>query len=97
VADIDNRVQNILTPALVSEILLDAQANGRLKPDIQDQMPQTADMSSQWTDTSKPSDVQSLFRWLKQAAWNDSPDSGQQTAEMRLRAMLERQNEQASI
>ncbi|KAL4870241.1 hypothetical protein BDV12DRAFT_63641 [Aspergillus spectabilis] len=96
VTDIDDRVQNILTPALVSEILLDAQANGRLKPDhLLDQLPQTADISNQLTDPSKPSDVQSLFRWLKQATCNDSSDSGQQTAEMRLRAMLERQNEQA--
>lgn len=92
----DNRVQNILTPALVSEILLDAQANGYLKPDhLPGQGHQTADTSSQLTDPSKPSDVQSLFRWLKQAAWNESCESGQQTAESRLRAMLERQNERA--
>ncbi|KAL5338128.1 hypothetical protein BJX70DRAFT_217612 [Aspergillus crustosus] len=97
VTDIDDRVQTILTPALVSEILLDAQANGSLKSDLlPDQAAQAGDMSTQWTDPSKPSDMQSLFRWLKQAAWNDSADSGQQTAEMRLRAMLERQNEQAS-
>ncbi|KAL4886292.1 hypothetical protein BJY04DRAFT_100297 [Aspergillus karnatakaensis] len=95
VTDADNRVQNILTPALVSEILLDAQANGRLKPNLTDQLSQTSDMPSQWTDP-KPSDVPSLFRWLKQAAWNDSSESARQTAEMRLRAMLERQNEQAS-
>lgn len=93
----DNQVQNILTPALVSEILLDAQANGHIKPDhLSDQVHQTADVSSQWADPSKPSDVQSLFRWLKQAAWNDSCESGQQTAEGRLRAMLERQNERAA-
>lgn len=92
----DNRVQNILTPALVSEILLDAQANGYLKPDHPPgQVHQTADTSSQLTDPFKPSDVQSLFRWLKQAAWNESCESGQQTAESRLRAMLERQNERA--
>lgn len=95
--DDNDRVQNILTPALVSEILLDAQANGRLKSDhMPDQVPQTVDTSSQWADPSKPSEVQSLFRWLKQAAWSDGCESAQQTAESRLRAMLERQNEQAS-
>lgn len=92
----DNRMQNILTPALVSEILLDAQANGHIKPDhLPNQAHQATEMPRQWTDPSKPSDVQSLFRWLKQATWNDSCDSGQQTAESRLRAMLERQNERA--
>ncbi|RDW93129.1 uncharacterized protein DSM5745_00451 [Aspergillus mulundensis] len=92
----DDRVQNILTPALVSEILLDAQANGRLKPDhLSSQMSQ-ANISTQWADPSKPSDVQSLFRWLKQAAWSDSCEGGQQTAESRLRATLERQSEPVS-
>ncbi|KAL2825942.1 hypothetical protein BDW59DRAFT_145642 [Aspergillus cavernicola] len=90
-SDVDDRVQNILTPALVSEILLDAQANGRLNSDIPDQLPQTA--GSRCIDPSKPSDVQSLFRWLKHAAWSDSTESEQQTAESRLRAMLERQTE----
>ncbi|KAL4947898.1 hypothetical protein BDW69DRAFT_104353 [Aspergillus filifer] len=92
----DERVQNILTPALVSEILLDAQANGNLKEHLNDQLPQVANTNAetngQWSDPSKPSDVQSLFRWLKQAAWSDSCGSEQQTAESRLRAMLERQN-----
>ncbi|KAL4793400.1 hypothetical protein BDV19DRAFT_229584 [Aspergillus venezuelensis] len=92
----DERVQNILTPALVSEILLDAQANGSLKEHLNDQLPQMAntdaETNGQWSDPSKPSDVQSLFRWLKQAAWSDSCGSEQQTAESRLRAMLERQN-----
>ncbi|KAL4788485.1 hypothetical protein BJX76DRAFT_116664 [Aspergillus varians] len=93
----DDHVQNILTPALVSEILLDAQANGHLKPEHPpDKEPQTGDMPSQWADPSKPTDVQSLFRWLKQAAWSDGCESEQQTAESRLRAMLERQNEQVS-
>ncbi|KAL4927769.1 uncharacterized protein BDV17DRAFT_265786 [Aspergillus undulatus] len=92
----DDRVQDILTPALVSEVLLDAQANGHLKPEhVSAQLPQSvvdADMPGQWTDPNRPSDVQSLFRWLKQAAWSDGYDSGQQTAESRLRAMLERQS-----
>ncbi|KAL4964443.1 uncharacterized protein BDV14DRAFT_77562 [Aspergillus stella-maris] len=92
----DERVQNILTPALVSEILLDAQANGNLKEHLNDQLPQVANTDAEtngrWSDPSKPSDVQSLFRWLKQAAWSDSCGSEQQTAESRLRAMLERQN-----
>ncbi|KAL6237597.1 hypothetical protein BDW75DRAFT_75980 [Aspergillus navahoensis] len=90
------RVQNILTPALVSEVLLDAQANGRLTADhLPSQLSQT-DLSNQWTDYSKPSDVQSLFRWLKQAAWSDGCEVEQQTAESRLRATLERQNELVS-
>ncbi|KAL4996341.1 hypothetical protein BDV10DRAFT_113836 [Aspergillus recurvatus] len=92
----DDRVQSILTPALVSEILLDAQANGRLKDDhLPGQLSQT-ELSNQWTDYSKPSDVQSLFRWLKQAAWSDDCEVGQQTAESRLRATLERQKESVS-
>ncbi|KAL5047396.1 hypothetical protein BDW71DRAFT_180022 [Aspergillus fruticulosus] len=92
----DDQVQNILTPALVSEILLDAQANGRLKADRLPGQLSQADLSDQWTDYSKPSDVQSLFRWLKHAAWSDGCEVGQQTAEGRLRATLERQNELVS-
>lgn len=88
----DGRVQEILTPALVSEILLDAQANGRLSQ----QLSQTADMPSHWADFKKSSDVQSLFRWLKQAARGDGSDAEQQTAESRLRAMLQRQEPTAS-
>ncbi|KAL4903458.1 hypothetical protein BDW74DRAFT_156426 [Aspergillus multicolor] len=92
----DDRVQNILTPALVSEILLDAQANGRLKSDHLPNRLSQADLPNQWADPSKSSDVQSLFRWLRQAAWSDNCESGQQTAEGRLRATLERQSEPVS-
>ncbi|KAL2803175.1 hypothetical protein BJX63DRAFT_412827 [Aspergillus granulosus] len=93
--DVDDKVQTILTPAVVSEILLDAQANGHvLNPDLPDP-PQSPGASSRWSEPTKPSDMQSLFRWLKQAAWNDGGDNEHQTAEMRLRAMLERQTEQA--
>ncbi|KAL4972090.1 hypothetical protein BDW66DRAFT_144917 [Aspergillus desertorum] len=92
----DGQFQNILTPPVVSEILLDAQANGRLKANyLPDQLSQT-DLSNHWTDYSKPSDVQSLFRWLKQAAWSDGCEVSQQTAESRLRATLKRQNEPVS-
>ncbi|KAL4801615.1 hypothetical protein BDV18DRAFT_148973 [Aspergillus unguis] len=84
----DDRVQEILTPALVSEILLDAQANGRLA----EHLSQGTDVPIQVTESSRPSDVPSLFRWLKQAAWSDSTESGQQTAESRLRAMLAQQD-----
>ncbi|KAL3478427.1 hypothetical protein BJX99DRAFT_106833 [Aspergillus californicus] len=93
--DVDDRVQTILTPAVVSEILLDAQASGHLlNTDTPDHLPQTTD--SRCTDPSKPSDVQSLFRWLKQAAWSDSAESERQTAESRLRATLGRQTETAA-
>ncbi|KAL3462535.1 hypothetical protein BJX64DRAFT_138447 [Aspergillus heterothallicus] len=93
--DIDDRMQAILTPALVSEILLDAQANGHLLNSDLPEQPQSPGASNRWSDPGKPSDMQSLFRWLKQAAWNDGGDVEHQTAEMRLRAMLERQAEQA--
>ncbi|KAL4815310.1 hypothetical protein BDW67DRAFT_164226 [Aspergillus spinulosporus] len=97
IAETDNdRVQNILTPALVSEILLDAQANGRLKADHLPGQLSQAGLSNQWTHCGKSSDVQSLFRWLKQAAWSDGCGIEQQTAESRLRATLERQNEPVS-
>ncbi|KAL4913112.1 hypothetical protein BDW62DRAFT_193238 [Aspergillus aurantiobrunneus] len=94
----DDRVRNMLTPALVSEILLDAQANDHLKPEhLPEQMALSVDMPGQWADPRKQSDVQSLFRWLKQATWSDGCESRQQTAESRLRAVLERQNEQESL
>ncbi|KAL4753148.1 hypothetical protein BDW72DRAFT_169416 [Aspergillus terricola var. indicus] len=92
----DDRVQSIFTPALVSEILLDAQANGRLKADHLPGQLSQADLSNQWTSCGKSSDVQSLFRWIKQAAWSDGCGIEQQTAESRLRATLERQNEPLS-
>ncbi|KAL2829826.1 hypothetical protein BJY01DRAFT_123075 [Aspergillus pseudoustus] len=94
--DVDDRVQAILTPAVVSEILLDAQANGHLLNSDLPEPPQSPGASNRWSDPTKPSDMQSLFRWLKQAAWNDGSDVEHQTAEMRLRAMLERQTEQAT-
>ncbi|KAL2787135.1 hypothetical protein BJX66DRAFT_18056 [Aspergillus keveii] len=93
--NIDDRVQTILTPALVSEILLDAQANDHLSNQDLPEPPQSPSTSNRWSDPTKPSDMQSLFRWLKHAAWSDGGDIEHQTAEMRLRAMLERQAEQA--
>ncbi|KKK13074.1 hypothetical protein AOCH_006515 [Aspergillus ochraceoroseus] len=102
----DDRVQYMLTPALVSEILLDAQANVRLlnpeslpstHPDllspgtVDGDFPNISNRQCPPDDPNKLSEVQSLFRWLKQAAWHDGSGLGQQqTAEMRLRAMLER-------
>ncbi|KAL2863520.1 uncharacterized protein BJX67DRAFT_260862 [Aspergillus lucknowensis] len=96
--DVDDRVQTILTPALVSEILLDAQAHDCLLTThpLPDQPPQRPGITKRWSEPAKSSDVQSLFRWLKLAAWNDCSASERQTAEMRLRAMLGRQTEQTA-
>ncbi|KAI9369893.1 hypothetical protein BJX61DRAFT_123009 [Aspergillus egyptiacus] len=92
--EVDGKVQNILTPALVSEILLDAQANGCLsKSDLSD-LARAA--GSRCIYRGKTPEVKSLFRWLKQAAWGDGTEAGQETAESRLRAMLGQQNEQTS-
>ncbi|KAA8643069.1 hypothetical protein EYZ11_008898 [Aspergillus tanneri] len=87
-----DRTQGILTPALVSEILLDAQADGRPGADI------LGDRRNSPGGAHQPStivDVRALFGWLMHFAGHGT-DSGESnlTAEMRLRAMLERPREQ---
>ncbi|KAF7116351.1 hypothetical protein CNMCM5793_004517 [Aspergillus hiratsukae] len=96
----EDQIRSILTPALVSEILLDAQANGHslhsLPSDRQDQLSPgehgdtTTRDRGQSDKQSVLTDVQALFNWLRNASQDGQPRS----AEKLLRAMLERQNEQ---
>ncbi|KAE8412145.1 hypothetical protein BDV36DRAFT_305071 [Aspergillus pseudocaelatus] len=104
---IDDRRRLIQTPALVSEVLLDAQADGRLlgtEPHaIQSQPFFGSNLDSDiarrsWVLSAVGLDVLSdVFGWLKYAV-RDGSNSSQTlpTAEMRLRAMLERQQDMDS-
>ncbi|PYH96155.1 hypothetical protein BO71DRAFT_376042 [Aspergillus ellipticus CBS 707.79] len=90
-SDTPERTQSILTPALVSEILLDAQAespSGKL-----DSPPQESPNSHRPLSTGASAlmaEVHALLGWLRQASLSGGSDGSQATAEMRLRAMLER-------
>ncbi|KAE8144590.1 hypothetical protein BDV25DRAFT_166475 [Aspergillus avenaceus] len=78
----DDASQTISTPALVSEVLLDAQAaSGAHVSD---------DGRKHWLPTAAPAVLMDMFGWIKQAVYEES-DTGRdkQTAEMRLRTMLE--------
>ncbi|PKY03909.1 hypothetical protein P168DRAFT_291005 [Aspergillus campestris IBT 28561] len=109
----DDHRQRILTPAVVSEVLLDARAESHqhgppLTSEVPDEVPAEtgvgavnadADVRQQrWrspSESERPSmgaDAQALFGWLRTArdGRTDRP-----TAEMRLRAMLERPREVA--
>ncbi|KAE8380839.1 hypothetical protein BDV26DRAFT_290100 [Aspergillus bertholletiae] len=103
-SSIDDRRRLIQTPALVSEVLLDAQADGRspgLESHILRSQPlfeSSLDLDGvqrRWDLTETGISVLTeLFGWLKYAV-RDGSDSGQTlpTAEMSLRAMLERQHD----
>ncbi|KAF7596605.1 hypothetical protein BBP40_001006 [Aspergillus hancockii] len=97
----DDRREVIQTPAVVSEVLLDAQAEGRpleLEPQVTQHCPHFGNNldpdggQRRWrfSATSK-SVLTEVFGWIKYAI-RDGADLGQneQTAETRLRAMLER-------
>ncbi|RAL01958.1 uncharacterized protein BO80DRAFT_424331 [Aspergillus ibericus CBS 121593] len=86
-----SRDRSILTPALVSEILLDAQAEGKpvnplLETPQDHPIKDTKTASKRWVPLSLMAEVQALLSWLQHGA----ADGKQATAEMRLRAMLER-------
>ncbi|OJI88247.1 hypothetical protein ASPTUDRAFT_196578 [Aspergillus tubingensis CBS 134.48] len=90
---------NILTPALVSEVLLDAQAEANATssseiPRGQELLgPSAIDSSAGyrgWIPPSLVAEVQALLSWLQYGAVAAGSDARQATAEMRLRAMLER-------
>ncbi|PYI12213.1 hypothetical protein BO78DRAFT_70793 [Aspergillus sclerotiicarbonarius CBS 121057] len=87
---------SILTPALVSEVLLDAQADANpINPPLETSQSHTLKESApkRWLSPSLMAEVQALLGWLQ----HDAGDSKQATAEMRLRAMLERyQNTQTA-
>jgi hypothetical protein len=99
----EDQLKSILTPALVSEILLDAQANGHSlhtfasdsrqgQPSAGENCDATTRDHGQSDKLSVLTDVQALFNWLRNASQDGQPRS----AERLLRAMLERQNEQHS-
>ncbi|XHF99167.1 hypothetical protein AWENTII_002676 [Aspergillus wentii] len=108
----DDKFQNIVTPAVVSETYLDAQGNGPLSSEprtldsSQDQMPfnvlefsanrNSEDLTSQYSNASVLADLQALFNWLKHASHGNTSSQPPLSAEMRLRAMLERETEQSS-
>ncbi|RAL09132.1 uncharacterized protein BO97DRAFT_407862 [Aspergillus homomorphus CBS 101889] len=106
-----SRAHDMITPALVSETLLEAQAENRhLHPSMSP--PQafrhrrplsTGNLDSRLahaggdhpSGTSRPTslfDVRSLFGWLRYIMSDDELNRSPATAEMRLRAMLERQS-----
>ncbi|RMZ45862.1 hypothetical protein AFCA_007800 [Aspergillus flavus] len=100
----DDRRRLIQTPALVSEVLLDAHANGHplgTEPTIMQSQAlfgSNSDSDVVRRSWGQPavglSVLADVFGWLKYAV-RDGSDSGQTlpTAEMRLRAMLERQRD----
>ena len=88
---VSSETGHIVTPAVVSEVHLDAQAeNSQLLPDFSQQnQPETGYPGS----TSSPSvltELQSFFSWVAQAA-RGQPDSCKlrQSAEVQLREMLD--------
>ncbi|KMK59116.1 hypothetical protein Y699_00317 [Aspergillus fumigatus Z5] len=96
----EDHLKSILTPALVAEIRLEAQANGHslhaLPSDSRRGQLSAAENGDTATrdggQTDKLSvltDVQALFNWLRNASQDGQPRS----AEKLLRAMLEKQNE----
>lgn len=110
-----DQLQNITTPAVVTEIHLDAQADASSWPSVPPDSPLSSHASSTPRATRYPSvgsypsrlssrdrsflpDFQNLLSWLKGAAQGSARGSSKdsprppQSAEMRLRAMLQRQN-----
>ncbi|GKZ36573.1 hypothetical protein AbraIFM66950_007726 [Aspergillus brasiliensis] len=90
---------NFLTPALVSEVLLDAQAEANANslsdvPRGQELLGSGAidasDGYRSWIPPSLVAEMQSLLSWLQLGAVAARSGERQATAEMRLRAMLER-------
>ena len=88
---VNNETGHIVTPAVVSEVHLDAQAeNSQMLPEFgQQNRPETGYPGS----TSSPSvltELQTFFSWIAQAA-RGQPDSCQlrQSAEVQLRGMLD--------
>jgi hypothetical protein len=92
------QVPNIATPALVSEIHLDARAGGRSsnEPHI---LPKASLDGAQAMGTPAPELVQSLLGWLRWTAGLAGPDSrpALQSAEGRLRAMLDHAGNQDAV
>ncbi|KAF9883947.1 hypothetical protein FE257_002629 [Aspergillus nanangensis] len=105
-----DQIRTISTPPLVSEVLLDAQADG-----LQDCLPGPHHVSrmgslnydsaqNPWTpsstrpDSSVLTDVQALFGWLGNST-QDGEDCNRsdETAEARLRATLQHQRERESV
>ncbi|KAL2010593.1 hypothetical protein VTN00DRAFT_6400 [Thermoascus crustaceus] len=113
-----DQLQSIVTPAVVSEIHLDARADESSRPSVPPDSPQASPTSLTPRETAYPiggssfplpsradrfaflSDLQNLLSWLKGAAGaaqrgsrkGKSRQPPPQSAETRLRAMLERQN-----
>ncbi|PLB51884.1 hypothetical protein P170DRAFT_433784 [Aspergillus steynii IBT 23096] len=110
-----DQTQGILTPALVSEILLDAQADSHAVGSAPSSEPRrrspkghprsrvdaVGDRESSSGESPKASvlgDVQALIGWLTQfAGYRADAGESKQTAEMRLRMTLERQNDLVSL
>jgi hypothetical protein len=92
------QVPNIATPALVSEVHLDARADGRScnEPDLP---PKASLDDASVMRTPGLELVQSLLGWLKWTAGIAGPDSrpALQSAEDRLRAMLDRAENQDAV
>ncbi|PWY79612.1 hypothetical protein BO70DRAFT_362777 [Aspergillus heteromorphus CBS 117.55] len=85
-SDMQDRPQSISTPALVSEILLDAQAEGRRSG-------QPGSSPRDTPHTYRPLSLGAsalLLGWLRPATVASGPEGKQATAEMQLRAMLGR-------
>ncbi|EAW14747.1 uncharacterized protein ACLA_001580 [Aspergillus clavatus NRRL 1] len=81
----DDQIKSILTPALVAEILLDAQSSS------QPRAGEDADDGGRLDKASVLADVQALFKWLRSAS-----DGQPRSAEKLLREMLERQHAPAN-
>ncbi|KAJ5104683.1 hypothetical protein NUU61_002030 [Penicillium alfredii] len=95
-SDDDHPPQNIITPAVVSEVHLDAQADDRnarteypLPPSLHDPVSPTSPEAS--SEHNIPDVLRSLLGWLRWTTRFAGPDSYPelQSAEGRLRAMLE--------
>lgn len=89
---VDSHNESIQTQAVVSEVHLDARANG-ISSDQRCPSQRTDFETRPAINRNPPSQsLQALFSWLRQAPRGES--SQHQTAEMRLREMLERQASQ---
>ncbi|KAL4894548.1 hypothetical protein BDV59DRAFT_175676 [Aspergillus ambiguus] len=105
----DDPAQDISTPAVVSEMLLDAQAGGHPDASASSYAPLPPGVSnlshdaprnpcvgtSCRADATVLADVQALFGWLRNATQDSEGSRSEDTAEMRLRAMLQREAQRA--
>ncbi|KAJ5775132.1 uncharacterized protein N7511_000143 [Penicillium nucicola] len=92
-----DQVPNIATPALVSEVHLDARADGSSSNEPRLLPRDSLDISTRGA--AAPELIQSLLGWLRWTAGIAGPDSrpALQSAEGRLRAMLDRAGNQDAV